>query len=189
MNINNNINIINYKQLEKYLGNNGFKELQELFFYYQKKIESQFLDINFLEKAINQAEKSICKIYLRRGMKASGFFCKIPFPDENNMLKVFITNNHVINEDILYKKDEEIEITINEDKEYCKLNLNNRIKYTNKKFDITIIEIQEERDRIHNYLELDNKILNDVIFNNDKKVEEYKNSAIYVMHYPYGKEL
>jgi len=36
LNIKNNINITNYKELEKYLGNDGFKELQELFFFLSK---------------------------------------------------------------------------------------------------------------------------------------------------------
>ena len=49
------------------------------------------------------------------------------------MLNVLIKNNHVLNEDILYRKDEKKSIIIKEEKKYKKLNLNNRIKYTNKK--------------------------------------------------------
>ena len=129
LNIKNNIDIINYKELEKYLGNDGFKELKELFCYYQNKIKSQILDINFHKKIVNQMEKSVCRIRLKDGICSTGFFCKIPFPDKNNMLKVLITNNHVINEDRL-KKDEEIYINIKEQNYAKKLKLNHRIKYT-----------------------------------------------------------
>ena len=41
-------------------------------------------------------KKNVCKIKIGNE-QSTGFFCKIPFPDENNLLPVFITNNHVIN--------------------------------------------------------------------------------------------
>ena len=50
-----------------------------------------------------QMEKNICKLYIGQN-QGTGFFCKIPFPDQKTMLPVFITNNHIINKDILYKK-------------------------------------------------------------------------------------
>ena len=111
------------------------------------------INLDCTKEIINQMEKNICKIKIREN-QGTGFFCKIPFPDKNNMLKVLITNNHVINEDILYKKDEKISIYIEKEKHFRKLNLNNRIKYTKKKeeYDITIIEIKEEEDGIKNFL-------------------------------------
>ena len=60
---------------------------------------------------IEQMERNICKINI--GMnQGTGFFCKIPFPNENNMLPVLITNNHIINSDILYKKNIKIKLDI-----------------------------------------------------------------------------
>ena len=47
-------------------------------------------------------ERCICKIKIGE-TQGTGFFCQIPFPNKDNMLKVLITNNHVINSDILYK--------------------------------------------------------------------------------------
>jgi hypothetical protein len=41
------------------------------------------------------------------------------------------------------------------------------MKYTNKEYDITIIEIKE-KDNIKNYLELDDNILNDLIDNKNQ---------------------
>ena len=68
-------------------------------------------------KKINeQMEKYICKVKISKD-QGPGFFCKIPFPDEKNILKVFITNNHVINEDLLNKKDASIPIFIKEETE------------------------------------------------------------------------
>jgi hypothetical protein len=42
-------------------------------------------------------EKCICKLY-QNGKKGTGFFCKIPFPDKNNLLNVLITNNHILSQ-------------------------------------------------------------------------------------------
>ena len=43
-----------------------------------------------------QMENCICKIYKENGGIGTGFFCEIPF--NNNLLKVLITNNHLLNE-------------------------------------------------------------------------------------------
>ena len=48
-------------------------------------------------------EQNICKIKIG-SLQGTGFFCEIPFPDKNNMLPVFITNNHIINEKLLYNE-------------------------------------------------------------------------------------
>ena len=49
------------------------------------------------KRIIKQMEKNICKIKIGNE-QGTGFFCKIPFPNKDNMLPVLITNNHVINE-------------------------------------------------------------------------------------------
>ena len=49
---------------------------------------------------MEQMERNICQIRVGNE-QGTEFFCKIPFPDKHNMLPVFITNNHVINEDFL----------------------------------------------------------------------------------------
>ena len=137
------------------------------------------------KEILNQMEKNICKIKIGED-QGTGFFCKIPFPDKNNMLKVIMTNNHIINKDILYKEDEMISIYIEEEKHIRKLNLNNRIKYTKKKevFDITIIEIKEE-DGINNFLELDDKIINNIITNQNEN-DYFIDKTFYIPQYPDG---
>ena len=117
------------------------------------------------KKIMEQMEKNICKVKIGKEL-GTGFFCKIPFPDKNNMLPVFITNNHIINEELLYKKDTKIIIHIKEKNEEKVLNLNDRMKYTNVDYDITIIEIKEIDD-IKDYLKLDNNIIKDIIDNNN----------------------
>ena len=109
------------------------------------------------EKIITQMRNNICKIYIN-GNNGTGFFCKIPFPDKNNLLTVFITNNHIINQDYL-DKEENITISINNDKIIKTIKMKNIKKYTNEKYDITIIEIKKNEDNIDNYLELDEKII------------------------------
>jgi len=91
-------------------------------------------------------KKYIFKIYMNDGRKGIGFFCIIPFIN-NEELKVLITNNHIIN----LEMEKVIIISINIDNEIKEIELNDRIKYTNKEYDITIIEIKE-KDNINNYI-------------------------------------
>ena len=75
----------------------------------EKKLENSPCPI-FLagtKKILNQMEKSVCRIFTKNG-KATGFFCKIPLSN-GEYLKVFITNNHIIDHKYL---DNENEITI-----------------------------------------------------------------------------
>ena len=78
-------------------------------------------------KIINQMEKVICKIKIGNEV-GTGFFCKIPCLNKNNMQLVSITNNHVINEELLYKDNQKISFKIKEDNEFKIINLNNRMK-------------------------------------------------------------
>ena len=71
------------------------------------------------KKIMEQMNKNICKIKTGEEQR-TGFFCKIPFPDINNMLSVFITNNHIIDDIILYKYNSKININIEEENEIKK---------------------------------------------------------------------
>ena len=135
------------------------------------------------QKIVDQMRKNICQIQSDES-QGTGFLCKIPFPDMNNMLPVLITNNHIINEEFLYEKGASISIYTEDNKSTKTINLNDRIKYTNKTFGITIIEIKEE-DKINNYLELDNNILDDILNKNNTN-KEYIDETVYLLHYPEG---
>ena len=132
------------------------------------------------KKIIEQMENNICKIKIGNE-QGTGFFCKIPFQN----MKVFITNNHIINENILYKKGGKISLKIKIENEIKIINLDNRKKYTNKEYDITIIEIKDN-DNINNYLELDDGIIKDILHNNNLN-EEYIDETIYIIQYPENK--
>ena len=86
------------------------------------------------------------------------FPCKIPFPNKDNLLKVFIKNNSILNEDILNRKNENILINLNG--ETKSINLSNRRKYSSKEYNTTIIELKDD-DGIQEYLEIDDKIYDD----------------------------
>ena len=128
---------------------------------------------------LEQMEKNICKLKLSNGNKGTGFFCYIPFPDNNNLLPVLITNNHLINESLLYNDNEIIKIEIKKGESSKFLNLNGRKKYTDKNIDITFIEIKQELDNIKDFLYLDENIFNNIGLQND-----YVNETIYIPQYP-----
>jgi len=136
------------------------------------------------KKIIEQMEKNICKITIDKN-QGTGFFCEIPFENKEKLLPVFITNNHIINKDFLNKKDAKIKLDIKSEEDMKELNLSNRMKYTNEEYDITIIEIKPE-DKINNYLELDDIIMNDIL-NNKNNIKEYISETIYIIQYPENK--
>ena len=52
---------------------------------------------------------------MREKIFGTGFFCKINYPDEFNLLTVLIINNHVLDENYL-KINKTIKIILNDDK-------------------------------------------------------------------------
>ena len=123
------------------------------------------------EKIIKQMKNNICKIHLKEGSKGTGFFCKIRYNNES--LLVLMTNNHVIDKETL-EKEENLLISINNKQK--NIELKNRNKYTNVKFDVTIIEIKNN-DNINSYLELDDNILENI------SNVQYIKDNIYIIQY------
>ena len=130
----------------------------------------KWVSLETTEEIIKQMKTKICKIYLKNGIKGTGFFYKISLPNKKNKLNVLITNNHIINEKII--KEKEIIIQINNKSK--RIELDNRIKYTNKEYDVTIIEIKEEDEINCEYFEYEENDLN----------EKYIKESIYILHYP-----
>ena len=118
-------------------------------------------------------------------MQGTGFFCTIPFPNKNKKLNVMMTNNHVINDKLLYDYNSKIEINIKKENKPKEIDLNDRLKYTNIEYDITIIEIKE-KDNIKNFLELDDYIKNDILENNNNNYYQYIDKTIYIIQFPEG---
>ena len=126
------------------------------------------------------AKTHICKIYCKDGSHGTGFFCNIP-NDWNNTLKVLITNNHVLNSnDILLGNT--IKFSINNDYKYYNILIDERrYTYSNKSYDVTIIEIKKE-DKIdnNNFFDLDKDIFQ------ENASEIFNNTQIFLLHYPKG---
>jgi len=146
----------------------------------EKKLNRYCAPISYdsTEKILSQMKMSVCKIKSDKGIKGTGFFCKIPFPDSKNLLPVLITNNHIINKEELDKKNSSILIFMKNLEKPKEIKLNNRINYTSKIYDTTIIEINPDKDGINVFLELDENIIL------DEPNKFYLNESIYIMHYP-----
>jgi V8-like Glu-specific endopeptidase len=131
------------------------------------------LDAKTIIKFLPRAIKAVCEIKLSKGF-GSGFFCKIPYTENDNLLlPVLITNGHVISEEILnYKND--IEIII--DGETKIISLNQRKIWNDKEMDFTCIEIKEKEDNIHTFFYLDDNVLDN---NSDNNCYINKNVIVY----------
>ena len=137
-------------------------------------------------KKFNKQNKySVCKIIKDNKLLGTGFLCIIPFPDKLSQLPVLITCNHVLPKDDINIGNE---INLNfEDNCTKKLYIDKSRKvYTNdKKYDITIIEIEEKDDfKINKILEIDDDI-NDL--DSEENLNIYENETMYMIHYPNGK--
>ena len=131
----------------------------------EKLIKEQQIPISKegLKRILFQMENCICKIYLKNDKIGIGFLCKIPF--HNNLLPVLITNNNIYNEN-----DKIIKLIINNEEKEIKIDKSRKIYFDNN---IIIIEIKPNKDKIYNYLELDEDEIN-------KENKEY--NSIYIIH-------
>ena len=139
------------------------------------------VSIKKTEKILNQMKKSVCKIK-RKEIKGTGFFAKLPY--RSKYKKVLITCEHILKEEDIINSNI-ITISINNEEQYKEINLGiNRLKFTDKSLDITIIEIKEE-DKIEedNYIELDER------YNLGQVRERYQKESLYILNYPKGEDI
>ena len=129
------------------------------------------------KKILEQMENYICKIIIDKDTKGTGFLCKIPLHGDNKLTPVLITNNNVINDNMLArKKDIIIELFCTSSKKQKKLNLSNRTAYNNKKLGISIIEIvNKDGFKNINMFELDEDMLSG-------KTDKFIDKSIYMIH-------
>ena len=59
-------------------------------------------------KIIEQLEHCICEIYDEKGNFGTGFFCKIPYSNEEKCFPALITSNHVLNKKINISQNRKI---------------------------------------------------------------------------------
>ena len=143
-------------------------------------IDKSFNPISFeqTEKILEQMKNYICKIIIDNDTKGTGFLCKIPLHGDNKLTPVLITNNNVINDNMLArKKDITIELFCTSSKKQKKLNLSNRTAYNNKKLGISIIEIvNKDGFKNINMFELDEDMLS------SGKTDKFIDKSIYMIH-------
>ena len=149
----------------------------------EKDIEGAITSIQgeSLEKINEQMKICSCKIECYEKGNGSGFFSLIPFPNKINLVPVLMTNNHVLQkEDIIKGKK------ININMKYKKFSIlidDSRKVFTDKNYDITIIEIKNNDGLDFNkFLEIDDSIYK------ENFQEYFKNRSIYLIHHPKSKD-
>jgi len=152
------------------------------------------------KKILDQMSKSIVKININNDDKkyGTGFLCKFSTQKYPN-LRVLITNNHIINDNFFNQKDMSINIKTRDMEPPKFMDLSKRRIYRSKLFDLTLIEIFEDTDKLKDFFEIDeiqkkgddkyNKNPIYTIFNNEKdlllsfgnikKIEHKENYSIF----------
>ena len=124
------------------ISNNRIYHIQDIPYNQVKPIPIQKLEI-----IMDQMKNYICKISRVDGELGSGFFCKIPFPDQFHLLPVLFTCNHLLNENNI-KNGQIIKFRLSNNTEKTILIDDTTKRYTNKELDTTIIEIKEIKVKI-----------------------------------------
>ena len=127
----------------------------------------------------------MCKIFIK-GSTGNGFFAIIPY--KNKSKKVLITNNHVLSEKEIKNGKIITFIINNNEKDIRRIKMyEERKRYTNEILDVTIIEIDEEKDGKYEYIEIDGKIIKDMKLEKEEIIMNYKNiyenKSIYILNY------
>ena len=126
------------------------------------------------KKILDQMSKSIVKININNDDKkyGTGFLCKIS-TRENPNLRVLITNNHIINDNFFNQKDMSINIKTRDMEPPKFMDLSKRRIYRSKLFDLTLIEIFEDTDKLKDFFEIDEI--------QKKGDDKYNNNPIYTI--------
>ena len=128
------------------------------------------LTIRSTEKILNQMNNSIYKIDEKE--EEFAIFCKIKLKEAN--IPVLISSFKVINEKYIQKYNNKIKVSINNEIKTIELG---NIKYLNKEYDLSIVEIKDDEVNNLNYLELD-----DILYKKQSKFF-YNKETIYIIHY------
>ena len=129
---------------------------------------SNSISIQCAKKILEQMNNSIYKINENNGKFDIGFFCHIKY--KNKDIPVLITNN----QHIYLAKNNYLKISINKENKLIELG---KTRYFNKLYDLSIIEIKENKnDKIY-FLEIDEKL-----YETDSDIK-YNNQPIYIIHY------
>ena len=141
----------------------------------ERSDEKGTLDDEQMLEYISKAKYSTCQILMdenNHNLYGSGFFCKIPYTENNNnLLNVLLTCEHVLNKDVVLSNKD---ITIKVNDKIKKISLSKkRKKWSSKEMDYSCIEILDD-DGIDDYYQLDDIVLkkdysNDLYLDDRKK--------------------
>ena len=133
---------------------------------FQNSDEKGMIDGDAMMYFLQKAKKAICEINLPKGY-GSGFFCKIPYTEDNNQLiPALITCNHVLSKDLI--KTNNINIILNGQTKT--LSLNQRKIWTDEIIDFTCIEIKEKEDNIYTFFNLDDNVFTNELYLNQNVI-------------------
>ena len=122
------------------------------------------------ENILNQMDNIIYKMENHNEKLGTGFFCKLNY--NNNIFPVLITSYQIINEKYILNNNS-IEVSLNENKISVEFGLT---KYMNKKYNLSVIEIIQDKNEKINFIEIDKNIY-------EKDAEDLLNkNSIYIIH-------
>ncbi len=135
---------------------------------------------NQIKNINNQMKNCVCKI-IYKDESGTGFFCRIPFPDNYTLLPVLITCNHVLSKKHI-SKGKTIKLMIDNKPNFLLID-ESRMVYTNRSKDITLIEIKRNDNiNLEYFLEVDKNL------NNNENYASYIGIPVYILHFEKGKE-
>ena len=160
-------NKINYYKMESYL-NEDYEGIDGII---------TNMQLNLIYK---QMGGYICLINDINENKATGFFCKIPYPDDFNLLPTLISNSEILNKNNT-QLNKTIKLNIYDEKdikrEYYLLIDSSRKVFIDESLGITIMEIKKE-DKIDKIFDIDENI------NKENYIEIYKRRPqIYTLYF------
>jgi hypothetical protein len=131
-----------------------------------------------INEIIRQMGVNICLIHDINGDKATGFFCKIPYPNDFTLLPVLISNSEILNEQNT-QLNNTIKLTFDDDKKsesYFVIDSSRKV-LIDYSLGISVIEIKE-KDVIDKFLDIDDNI------NNENYINIYKRRPnIYTLYF------
>ncbi len=104
-----------------------------------------------------QMKRYVCQVFSHNGGQGTGFFCTLSL--NNFSIPTLITCCHIIDVNKLLPNGS-FEIRTKET--FNKIQINDdRALYSNEEYDITIIEIKPDKDKIYHFLDIDEGIFYD----------------------------